>query len=167
MGGPYPYISYQSQVQPLQNELVCYMSGYGIVEARFENRVSLNPNVRDEYGIPELQLHFKYSEKDLAVINQMALTMQQAANAAGMRLIPQDGMIALRSQGSAGHTSGTCRMGVNSEYASTNIFGEVFGVSGLFLADSSVLPSLPAANPTLTTVALAIRTADYICWRFR
>lgn len=172
MGAPYPYISYQSQVQPLQNELVSYMSGYGVVESRFENRVSLNPDVRDEYGIPELQIHFKYSEKDLAVINQMAQSMLQAANAAGMRLIPQEDqqqqtIITLRSPGSAAHTSGTCRMGVSSEYASTNKFGEVFGVSGLFLADSSVLPSLPAANPTLTTIALAIRTADYISWRYR
>ena len=82
--------------------------------------------------------------------------MLQAANAAGMRLIPQEDqqqqtIITLRSPGSAGHTSGRCRMGVSSEYASTNKFGEVFGVSGLLLADSSVLPSLPAANPTLTT----------------
>ena len=46
MGAPDPYISYQSQVQPLQTELVSYMSGYGVVESRFENRVSLNPDVR-------------------------------------------------------------------------------------------------------------------------
>jgi choline dehydrogenase-like flavoprotein len=42
------------------------------------------------------------------------------------------------------------------------MFGEVFGTSGLFVADNSVLPPLGASNPTLTTVALAIRTADYI-----
>lgn len=39
---------------------------------------------------------------------------------------------------------------------------EVFGISGLFVADNSVVPNTGAANPTLTTVALAIRIADYI-----
>lgn len=38
---------------------------------------------------------------------------------------------------------------------------EVFGVSGLFVADNSVIPGSGASNPTLTTVTLAIRTADY------
>ena len=42
-----------------------------------------------------------------------------------------------------------------------------YGVSGLFVADNSVLPTLPSANPTLITVALAIRTADYISRIFR
>nr|MBC9201067.1 hypothetical protein [Paenibacillus sp. PL91] len=41
-------------------------------------------------------------------------------------------------------------------------FGEIFGVSGLFVADNSMIPTISAANPTLTTVALAIRTADHI-----
>ncbi|MGM7722772.1 GMC oxidoreductase [Metabacillus sp. Hm71] len=36
------------------------------------------------------------------------------------------------------------------------------GISGLYVADNSMLPSVGAANPPLTTVALSIRTADYI-----
>lgn len=169
-GGPLPYISYQYQVQPLQNELLTYFSGYGVVEPRFPNRVTLNPDVHDEYGIPELQIHFNYSEKDYDVINRTAQTMVQVAYAAGMRLVPQNDqqtLVRLNPPGSDGHASGTCRMGNNPEEAATDRFGEVFGVSGLFVADNSVLPTLPAAGPTLTTVALAIRTADYISRRFQ
>lgn len=44
----------------------------------------------------------------------------------------------------------------------TNEFGQVHGISGLFVAENSILPFIGAANPTLTTVAVAMRTADYI-----
>lgn len=40
--------------------------------------------------------------------------------------------------------------------------GQIRGVAGLFVADNSSLPYIGAEDPTLTTVALAIRTADYI-----
>ena len=43
--------------------------------------------------------------------------------------------------------------------------GKSAGISGLFVADNSALPSTGAENMTLTTIALAIRTADYIARR--
>ncbi|XEC96004.1 GMC oxidoreductase [Paenibacillus tarimensis] len=39
---------------------------------------------------------------------------------------------------------------------------QIHGVFGLYVADNSIFPVMGAANPTLTMVALAIRTADYI-----
>ena len=53
-------------------------------------------------------------------------------------------------------------MSDDSRNGGTNRFGEVFGVNGLFVADNSVLPPIGASNPTLSMVALAIRTADFI-----
>nr|WP_227935507.1 GMC oxidoreductase [Alkalihalobacillus deserti] len=44
----------------------------------------------------------------------------------------------------------------------TNRYGQVHGVSGLYVADNSILPSIG----TLTTVALSIRVADYILSQF-
>lgn len=167
--GPGPYSAYQFEVQPLQNNLISSINAYGVVEPKFENRVSLDPNVHDEYGIPKLQIHFNYSERDYAVINQMAQKLMHAAGTAGMRLLPQNDpqkQITLAPPGSDNHQSGTCRMGVDPSQSVTNPYGEVFGVNGLFVADNSVLPTLPAANPTLTTIALAIRTADYMTRRY-
>ncbi len=54
-------------------------------------------------------------------------------------------------------------MGDDPSISATNRYGQIHGISGLYVADNSVLPSMGAVNPTLTTVALAIRTADYIC----
>ncbi|WP_374992127.1 GMC oxidoreductase [Paenibacillus sp. LHD-38] len=41
-------------------------------------------------------------------------------------------------------------------------YGQIHSISGLYVADNSVIPSSGTANPTLITVALAIRTADYL-----
>ncbi len=60
------------------------------------------------------------------------------------------------------HDAGTCRMGTDPDTSVTNPYGQVHGITGLFVADNSGIPTSGTANPTLTTVALAIRTADYM-----
>ena len=68
----------------------------------------------------------------------------------------------LRRPGGENHESGTCRMGIDSATSATNRFGQIHGISGLYVADNGVHPATGSAHPTLTTVALAIRTADHI-----
>jgi choline dehydrogenase-like flavoprotein len=67
----------------------------------------------------------------------------------------------LRPPGDDNHESGTCRMGDDPATSAVNRYGQIHGIFGLYVADNSVLPSI-GTNPTLTTVALAIRTADHI-----
>ena len=73
----------------------------------------------------------------------------------------------LRRPGGENHESGTCRMGTDPATSATNRYGQIHGISGLYVADNSVHPTTGAAHPTLTTVALAIRTADYIVGQTR
>lgn len=60
------------------------------------------------------------------------------------------------------HESCTLRMGIDPATSATNLHGQIHGVQGLFAADNSVLPTLTAAGPVLSNVALAIRVADHI-----
>ncbi|MGN6460855.1 MAG: GMC family oxidoreductase, partial [Pseudolabrys sp.] len=54
------------------------------------------------------------------------------------------------------HPIGTCRMGRSDDaMAVTNPRGEVYGVNGLFVADASIMPTIPRANTNLTTLMLA------------
>lgn len=127
-------------------------------------RVVIDPLRRDAYGIPLIQIDFSYSGKDLEIRRQAANTLQQAAAAMGVPLVSQEGQPAIQviPPGGDQHESGTCRMGFDPGTSTTNPYGQVHGVPGLYAADLSVLPTLNAANPTLTVVALAIRTADHI-----
>ena len=56
------------------------------------------------------------------------------------------------------HPVGTCAIGRVVDGG-----GRVFGLNGLFVADASIMPTIPRANTNLSTIALAERIADELC----
>lgn len=60
------------------------------------------------------------------------------------------------------HHMGTTRMGEDPRRSVTDADGRVHGLANLWIAGSSLFPTSSWANPTLTIVALALRTADRI-----
>ena len=165
MAGPGDFYWYQTyEVKPLTAEIGATFFCYGKVESRYENRITLNPNKLDEYGVPEIQVHFSFNEKDQAVIIKMEEGIKQIASSAGIRLSSRDGRpaICLMPRGDLHHDSGTCRIGNDPLTSVADQYGQIRGVTGLYVADNSALPSIGSENPTLTTVALSIRTADHI-----
>ena len=60
------------------------------------------------------------------------------------------------------HHSGTTRMASDPGAGVVDADCRVFGVENLFVAGSSVFPTIGYANPTLTIVALALRLADHL-----
>ncbi|MDQ8737118.1 GMC oxidoreductase [Paenibacillus sp. LHD-38] len=160
---PFEYFWYNYEEKPLLEELKFRFFCIGTVEAQYENSVFLMPGTHDEYGVPQLQVNFSYSNQDRAMIPEMFGSMQSAVN--GMHL-EFDGSPLLIAPGEDNHECGTCRMGVDPDTSATNPYGQIHGISGLYVADNSVVRLTGPANPTLTTVALAIRTADYMIGRF-
>ena len=65
--------------------------------------------------------------------------------------------------GSYHHPVGTCAMGPNpSDGAVVDAHGAVHGISGLSVADASVMPTIPAANTNLSTIVVAERIAQWL-----
>jgi GMC oxidoreductase len=60
------------------------------------------------------------------------------------------------------HPAGTTRMSVNPADGVVDVSLKVHGTSNVYVAGSSVFPSMGAANPTFTAMALALRLADHI-----
>jgi choline dehydrogenase-like flavoprotein len=60
------------------------------------------------------------------------------------------------------HPVGTARMGVDPARSVTDPWGEVHGITGLYLADASVLPGCPTVNPQTTIMAFATRTVEHL-----
>lgn len=165
MTGPEAFYWYPVSLErPLRGTTTVNFYGYGKVEARYDNRISLNPNKKDEYGIPEIQVHFSLSDPDWAVVRQMTEGIKRIAADAGIRLGSQDGRppICLTPYGDLHHDAGTCRIGDDPSTSVADRYGRIHGVTGLYVADNSALPGTGAENQTLTTIALAIRTADHI-----
>jgi choline dehydrogenase len=65
--------------------------------------------------------------------------------------------------GSYHHPVGTCRMGPDATSgAVVDARGAVHGIDALWVADASVMPSLPSANTHLSTVVVAERIAKLL-----
>ena len=58
------------------------------------------------------------------------------------------------------HTGGTTRMSDDPSQGVVDANCRVHGISGLYVAGASILPTMGHANPTLMIIALAIRLAD-------
>ena len=63
------------------------------------------------------------------------------------------------------NAQGSCRMGADREKAIVDPFGETYEISGLFVSDASILPSIAVQHPLLTVAALAHYIADNIIQR--
>ncbi len=164
MHGPRYYFWYHYQEKPLLNEWKIELLGSGEVETRFDNYLTLNDARTDEFGVPFIDVHFSYSDRDYEVIQKMGAGIKKAASAMNALLLSneQQPAVCLQPPGVEFHELGTCRMGDDPNTSAVNRYGQVHGVSGLYVADNSVFPTSGVANPMLTTVALAIRTADYV-----
>ena len=122
-------------------------------EVNQKNEVTLDPNQRDEYGyIPFIR--YQPSESDIMKRDQMATYAAQLLRAAGAKTIIR----ANWSHEMFIHIMSTMRMGF---VVDPNC--EAYQVKQLYIADNSVLYNgIGGPNPTLTTQALAARTADKI-----
>lgn len=159
--GPNQYWSYQQFEDrvPTEQLLVVY-AAFGRVQPRRENRVYVDPNDPDEYGVPWQQVQYSLSDRDRQTAKQVEDGIRRSAKAMGVTL--DESSLVLRPPGADMHEASTCRMGDDPNTSATNRHGQIHGVQGLFIADNSVLPTLTAAGAVISSTALAIRTADHI-----
>lgn len=133
--------------------------GIGPVASRRENRVRLDYMRRDDWGQPTAKVEFSFGDDDRQVWNALAEYGQEFLEAAGAAYVSveQTGP----ENGGGLHASGTCRMGTEARTSVVNAFGQAHDVKNLFVADGAVFVS-SLNQPTLTIIALALRSADFI-----
>ncbi len=82
-------------------------------------------------------------------------------------LSPIVSLIRYAPPGFSGHIGGTMPMATNPSVLQCTKNGEVNGLPGVYAIDMSVFPAMPAQNPTLTTMANAMRCAELAVKRSR
>ena len=137
------------------------MSGFGEALPRFENYVELDPNLVDVFGIPALKINMTWSDNERAMIPDMAESAAEMLDAAGAKNI-RPWMVPDRIPGMGIHEVGVARMGNNSKTSVLNQFQQSHDISNLFVMDGSCFVSSACQNPTLTIMALAVRSTEYL-----
>ncbi len=122
----------------------------------------IDPERVDQWGIPTLRFHWKWSDHEINQATHMQNTFADIITSMGGKATPRPGRDALNKPGEIIHEAGTAMMGADGKSSVVNSFGQTWDVKNLFLMDASILPSNPDKNLTLTVLALAWRSADYL-----
>lgn len=128
------------------------------------NRVDLDPEVRDWRGLPVPRVTWSphaHERAAAAFFSPQLLAMLQAAPEATGALVLPDPLLSDRPTLSA-HHAGTARMGNDPATSVCDRFGRLHEVDNVHVVDGSLFPTFPGFNPTLTILANSLRIARAI-----
>ena len=107
---------------------------------------------KDGRGLPKPRVHFSHGDNEDKMTRHAEKLMREIWTAAGAEKM-------WTFQRNA-HVIGTCVMGASAEDSVVDENGRSFDVPNLYICDNSIFPSALSVNPSLTIIALALRTAD-------
>jgi choline dehydrogenase-like flavoprotein len=128
---------------------------------RAENRITLNDNVKDSWGLPVANVHVDEHANDRAMRKHARSQMAKLYASIGAQ------QTVMGPTPPATHNLCTARMSAKPRDGVTNKWGQTHDVPNLFVSDGSLLTSPGSANPTLTIVALALRQAEFVAQQMK
>lgn len=133
---------------------------WGECLARKENYAEIDKNRVDAWGIPVLKISADWSDNEKKIWHdgrEQAVEMLKAAGATNVNMTGQFSV-----PGFCIHETGTARMGNDPKASVLNKYCQSHDVENLFVTDGAAWVSSGCQNPTLTMMALTVRTCDYI-----
>jgi choline dehydrogenase-like flavoprotein len=123
------------------------------------NSISIDPTLKDAWGIPAIRVTYKDHPDDMATAKFFQDRSFEIVEAAGAIKIWRDS-IAERSGGV--HLLGTARMGNDPRTSVIDKYHRTHDVRNLFLCDGSSFVTSGRGQPTMTIQALAFRAGDHL-----
>jgi glucoside 3-dehydrogenase (cytochrome c) catalytic subunit len=136
-----------------------YMEGYGECLPYRENRMWLDHDALDRWGMPSLHVEAGYGENERKMALQMAADALEILNSAKLDWV--SGFNNPVTPGQVIHEMGTARMGRDPATSVLNGHNQVHAAPNVFVTDGSCMVSSPPQNPSLTYMALTARAANY------
>jgi choline dehydrogenase-like flavoprotein len=123
------------------------------------NSVSIDPTLKDAWGIPAIRVTYKDHPDDLATAKFFQDRSYEIVEAAGAKKIWRD---AIEENTYGVHLLGTARMGNDAATSVVDKYHRAHDVPNLFVCDGSSFVTSGRGQPTMTIQALAFRAGDYI-----
>jgi choline dehydrogenase-like flavoprotein len=126
-------------------------SGRGEMIPNEDSFCEIDPDTVDQWGIPVLRFHFKWSQEIIKTAGGVVTSKSDASENWG---IAPGGKII--------HEVGAVRMGSDPKTSALNQYCQAWDCKNLFITDAAPFVSNADKNPTLTISALGWRTSDYV-----
>ena len=134
-------------------------TAFGEILPYHENKISLDPNVKDKWGLPVVAIDAEIKENELAMRKDMQEDAIEMLTIAGVKDVK--GFDGGYSMGMGIHEMGTARMGRDAKTSVLNGNNQVWDALNVFVTDGACMTSAAAVNPSLTYMALTARAVDY------
>lgn len=134
-------------------------TAFGEILPYHENKISLDPNVKDKWGLPVVAIDAELKENELAMRKDMQEDAIEMLTIAGMKDV--HGYDGGYSMGMGIHEMGTARMGRDSKTSVLNGNNQVWDALNVFVTDGACMTSAASVNPSLTYMALTARAVDF------
>ena len=131
--------------------------GYGMrKQPRYDDGVTFDDDEFDYRGFPNMTVSYELTDGEQREIAEATERLRRAGNALGTfvaepRLLPN---------GSSLHYQGTMRLGEEDDGTSVaDPYSRVWGYENLVVGGNALIPTATSMNPTLMSVAIAVRGA--------
>lgn len=125
-------------------------------QPRPENRVTIDRRHSDRFGLPQLVIRHRHTERDEAACRALLRRTRSLLHAAGGRVFYTYHIQTFS------HAAGTVRFGRDPGSAPLDPWCRFRGVENLFVVDASFMPTGGGVNPSLTIAANALRVGEAI-----
>lgn len=130
-----------------------------------DNRVDLDPDVRDVHGLPAARITYsphRHEQVGALVLGARVEAFSAAApGAIGAAIIPYP--LISDTMTYTAHLAGTARMGDDADTSVCDSGGRLHEVDNVLVVDGSTFPTFPGFNPTLTIMANSLRvTREFV-----
>ena len=125
-----------------------------------KNSVSLDPDVKDAWGLPAVRITYERHPDDIANLKWLLEREYEIFQAMGaQKYWAAPGALDLSV---SVHLMGTCRMGLDPKKSVVNRYSQTHDVPNLFVVDGSNFVTSARQQPTATIQALAYHASDYM-----
>jgi choline dehydrogenase-like flavoprotein len=135
------------------------IGGFGELLPYHENRIMLDKNRKDKWGLPVLAMDAELKENEHRMrkdIVREAVAMLEAGGVKNIQTHDTGHEI-----GDGIHEMGSARMGHDPKTSVLNKFNQVWDAPNVFVTDGAAMVSSACQNPSLTYMALTARAADH------
>ena len=126
-----------------------------------KNTITLDPEVKDAWGLPAVRVTFDYHPDDVATLEWILAKQVEILQTAGAKKIWTQ-PLSIQDMMPSRHLMGTCRMGNDPKCSVVDRNNRAHDVANLFIVDGSSFVTSARQQPTATIQALAYRAADFV-----